>query len=304
MDVPAELQTRRELGPDWARWLDRLPRLCDDLLGEWRLRVAGPAMHGFASIVIPVHDADGVAAVLKVGVDGSPETAQEPLALQTWAGDGAVRMFRADPSRRAMLLERLHDVDLAEEWDLQACEIVAGLYATLHVPAPPRFRSLPSFLEPWLTALESDAHDVPVPRRLVEQALSRGREFVVDPDSAGRLIHGDLHYGNVLAADRAPWLAIDPQPMAGDPHYEVAPLLWNRWAEMDGYLREAIRRRFHTVIEAAGFDDERARDWVVVRMVLNAHWAVEDAKRARRGLDGAEQEWITKCISVAKAVQR
>ena len=40
-----------------------------------------------------------------------------------------------------------------------------------------------------------------------------------------------------------------------------------------------------------------------VRMVLNAHWAIDDAQRAARPLDREERDWITLCISVAKAVQ-
>ena len=71
-----------------------------------------------------------------------------------------------------------------------------------------------------------------MPSRLVDQAVSLGRDFVTDPAIDSRMIHGDLHYFNVLAADREPWLVIDPKPMAGDPHYEVAPMLWNRWEEV------------------------------------------------------------------------
>lgn len=261
-------------------------------------------MHGFASVVVPVRTDVGVDAVLKVGFDGSPETEHEHLALGIWAGDGAVDLFRADPRRRAMLLERLHPTDLTGIPDVEACEIVAGFYPRLHRPAMPRLRPLTDFLQRWLDALAADAHRVPVPRRLIDRALGRGREFVDDPDSVGRLIHGDLHYGNVLAADREPWLVIDPQPMSGDPHYEVAPLLWNRWAETAGRVRETIGRRFFTVVDAAGLDEDRARDWVIVRMVLNAHWAVEDATRMNRALRADELEWITTCITVAKAVQR
>ena len=64
------------------------------------------------------------------------------------------------------------------------------------------------------------------------------------PRTDARLIHGDLHYENVLAADREPWLVIDPKPMAGDPHYELAPMLWNRWDEVvaSGDVRDAVRR--------------------------------------------------------------
>ncbi|MFC0314998.1 aminoglycoside phosphotransferase family protein [Gordonia phosphorivorans] len=303
MEIPAGLLKQRELGPDWAAWLDGLPRRCDDLLTEWRLRLDGAARHGFASVVLPVREADGRASVLKVGFDGSAETEQEHVALQLWGGDGAVSLYRVDPARRAMLLERLGSADLSSEWDLRACEIVADFYPRLHKPAPRRFRPLSGFVGEWIEALAADARKMPVPRRLIDQALHLGRDFVVDEQTDGRIIHGDLHYENVLAAEREPWLVIDPQPMSGDPHYEVAPLLWNRWDEMVGYLRESIQRRFYTVVEAAGFDDERARDWVIVRMVLNAHWAVEDAERMRRDLHPDEREWITKCISVAKAVQ-
>nr|WP_246372209.1 aminoglycoside phosphotransferase family protein [Gordonia humi] len=296
------MASQRRLGDDWADWLDRLPRLTDDLLDAWRLTPDGEPMHGHASLVIPVTGADGD-AVLKIGFD-SPDTAQEHLALQHWAGDGAVAMHRADPRHHALLLERLHPQDLTREWDVQACQIVADLYGRLHKPAPNRLATLSSRLRGWLDALECDVADLPMPPRLVEQAVARGWAFVDDPGTDGTMIHGDLHYENVLAADREPWLAIDPQPMSGDPHYEVAPLLWNRWDEMEGYLRGSIQTRFHATVEAAGFDDDRARDWVIVRMVLNAHWTVEDAKRLGRGLTDDERTWITTCVSVAKGVQR
>lgn len=304
MEIPADLDSQRYLGPDWAGWLDRLPRRCDDLIAEWSLTPVGAPMHGFASVVQPVRTDAGVDAVLKVGFDGAPETEHEHLALSHWAGNGAVELYRADPRGRAMVLERLHTTDLTSVPDVEACEIVAGFYRRLHRPAMPRLRPLSEFLQRWLDALAVDAHVVPVPRRLLDRALVRGGEFVDDPATSGRIIHGDLHYENVLAADREPWLVIDPQPMSGDPHYEVAPLLWNRWAEMSGRVRVTIGRRFFTVVDAAELDEERARDWVVVRMMLNAHWAVDDAKRMNRPLRADESEWITKCITVAKAVQR
>ena len=53
----------------------------------------------------------------------------------------------------------------------------------------------------------------------------------------------------------------------------------------------------------AGLDEDRARDWVVVRMVLNANWAMEDAQRMSRDLDPRRREWITRCITITKAVQ-
>jgi streptomycin 6-kinase len=324
VEIPAGLAAQARLGPDWVDWLDRLPRMTADLLDEWQLTVDGPAMHGFCSLVLPVrttsvsgasnpskgvrsspdHDA-GTAAVLKVHWDGDDESEHEGLALQHWAGRGTVRLHRADPHRHALLLERLHTADLTGIGDLEACEVVAGLYPRIHLPALPQLRTITSYVDRWLGSLSRLPRDAPIPRRLVEQALALGRDLVADPASVGRIIHGDLHFENVLAADREPWLVIDPKPMSGDPHYEPAPMLWNRWEEMvaGGDLRTAIRRRFHTLLDATGLDEARARDWVVVRMILNANWSIEDARRMGRDLDDDEREWITRCITLAKAVQ-
>jgi streptomycin 6-kinase len=293
------------LGPSWVDWLERLPALTSGFLDAWELTVDGAAMHGFCSLVLPVTTTDGKRAVLKVHWDGDDESEHEALALQHWAGNGTVRLYRAEPRRFALLLERLHTTDLSSIDDIDACEIVAGLYPRIHVPALPQLRTITSYVERWLDSLAQLPKDGPIPRRLVEQTLSLGRDLVADPASTGRIIHGDLHDENVLASDREPWLVIDPKPMSGDPHYEPAPMLWNRWDELvaTGDVRIAIRRRFHTLVDVAGLDEARARDWVIVRMILNANWAIEDAERVDRDLDAEDREWITRCITIVKAVQ-
>jgi streptomycin 6-kinase len=304
-DLPPGLLGQATIGPAWSAWLDRLPRLLRDLLEEWQLTVDGDPLHGFASAVVPVRTADGEPAALKVTFDGDDESLHEGLALQHWHGDGAVLLLRADPRRRALLLERLHTRDLTGVDETEACEIVAAFYARLHVPALPQLRTVTSYVERWLDDLAGLGRDAPIPRRYVEQAVSLGRDLVADPASTGRVVHGDLHYQNVLAADREPWLVIDPKPMSGDPHYELAPMLWNRWMDSAarGSERDQVRRRFLTLVDAAWLDDDRARDWAIVRMVLNASWTVHDAMAVDRPLDAEDREWITRCITIAKAVQ-
>ncbi len=287
-------------GPDWADWVDRLPDLLGGLLEEWELSQDGLMMHGFVALAVPVRTKSGRPAVLKVSFPDE-ESEHEHLALQRWGGRGAVRMLRADPKRSAMLLERLHQERLLETWDLEACEIVAGLYGLLHVPALPQLRLLTSYVETWAGQMEALPRNAPLPRRLVEQAISLSRDFVADQASVGTMIHGDLHYENVMASDRAPWLAIDPKPMSGDPHYELAPMLWNRYDELAGDVRDGVRRRFHALVDHAGLDEHRARDWVVVRMLNNASWCLQDPPEVQR-LTSTE-DYLTMCIAVAKAVQ-
>lgn len=306
--VPAALYAQRRLGPQWARWLDRLPALARDVLGDWGLTPEGDSWHGFCSLVLPVTDANGTAAALKIALPDD-ESEHEHLALQHWHGRGSVRLLRADPGRRAMLLERLDRTDLTETWDVEACEIVAGLYGDLHRAPLPQLRSQASYVARWAEALRRDADTVPIPRRLVSQALALAGELSTAPATA--VIHADLHYGNVLRGRRDGedvWLAIDPKPTNGDPHYELEPMLRDRFDEYAapwavGSVRDGIRRRFHTLVDAAGLEEDRARDWVVVRAVLNAHWAHEDAVRAHRSLDVGERDHVTACIALAKAVQ-
>jgi streptomycin 6-kinase len=292
-DLPARLVARAAHDERWAAWLDGVPRTVRSLLDEWRLTVDGDPMRGREALVVPVRSPEGP-AVLKVAWPRD-EGRHEILALQTWHGTGAARLLRADPRRRAMLVERLHGRDSADEPVLAACETVASLYERLHVPAPPQLVPLTRHVERWTDDLERLPRDAPLPRRIVEQAVRLGRSFVDDAASVGRLVHTDLHYGNVLAADRAPWLAIAPKPVSGDPHYEVAPLLSNRWDEVvaTGDVRTAVRRRFHTVVDAAGLDEDRARDWVVVRETHHAMWAVATG----------DDDRVTTAMAIVKAVQ-
>lgn len=332
LTIPPGLDRQRSLGPEWAAWLDRLPGLVGDVVGDWGLRLDGPLWHGFCSLVAPVHTDSGAEAVLKIGLPDD-ESEHEHLALQRWRGKGAVRLLRADPARRSLLLERLDRVDLGDParqrgerrspqaclphpapktrsrpsiGDQEACEIVGGLYSRLHVPPMPQLREQASYVRRWAAALERDADAVPVPRRLVEQALALAAELSDERPTA--VIHGDLHYENVLLGERGgepTWLAIDPKPTNGDPHYEIEPMLRNRFEEYGdvGSVRDGIRRRFHTLVDTAGLDEERARDWVAVRSILDAHWAFTDAVRAGRAMTVAERDHVTRCITVAKAVQ-
>ena len=292
-DLPAGFTAHAARGEQWAAWVDGVPRLVRGLLDEWDLTPDGAPMHGHTALVVPVL-ADGVHAALKVAWPDD-EGQHEILGLQTWHGRGAVRLLRADPRRRAMLLERLRPDDLSSVPVLSACEAVAGLYALLHVPAPPQLVPLTHHVERWTDDLGRLPRHAPLPHRIVEQAVHLGRAFTTDAGSTGRMIHSDLHYANVLAADRAPWLAIDPKPVSGDPHYEIAPLLSNRWDEVvaTGDVRTAVRRRFHTVVDAAGLDEDRARDWVVVREAHRAMWAIEDG----------DAEQVTTAVAIVKAVQ-
>jgi streptomycin 6-kinase len=235
----------------------------DDLVDEWGLRAEGDLVRGSRSAVMRVRSPDGVPAVLKVG-----HCAHEHLVLRRWNGDGAARLLRADPHRHALLLERLRPESLASVSDVDACDVVAALYRRLHVPAMPQLPSLSALLAQWADELAALPRSAAIPHRLVEQAATLCRELSTEPDSV--VLHGNLHYGNVLTADREPWLAISPRPINGDRCYEVAPMLWHRWNELADRVRSGVQRRFYALVDAAGFDEHLARGYAVIRVVRAA----------------------------------
>jgi streptomycin 6-kinase len=281
-----------------VRWLAGLPKLIESVLTDWVLTPTGPVLTGRNAVVLLVVTDAGVPAALKVGWPHW-EAEQEHLALRLWDGHGAVRLLRADPRRFALLLERVdHQRDLNTQPVRGACETVAGLYRLLHRPATEQFVRLSVLAADWSRRLRLVRDHPLVPRRLVERAASLAATFATDPQTDGVLLHTDLHFDNVLGATRVPWVAIDPKPLSGDPCYEVAPLLWNRWPEVtaSNRARAAILDRLLTVVDAAGLDEDRARDWVVVRQMVNALWGLESPD--------PDQDWLTMSIVIAKAVQR
>jgi streptomycin 6-kinase len=303
VDVPAALHAQAEGRPAWADWLARAPRLSDDLITEWGLRIDGPTLAGNCAMVVPVRTDDDRAGVLKIGWPHW-EAETEHLALRAWQGHGAVELWRADPRRFALLLERARpDRDLHALDVLEACEVVARLYGRLHRPPLPQPRRLTELCREWADRLPPLFEANLISRRFVSQGERLMRDFADDPDTDAALIHSDLHFFNVLAAAREPWLAIDPKPLSGDPAYEVAPLLWNRWAEAMSAVspRQALLDRIFTVVDVAGLDEDRVRDWVVVREVCNVLWTYEEHVR-----DGApiQHDWVTAATTILKAVQR
>ncbi|MFJ6634356.1 aminoglycoside phosphotransferase family protein [Streptomyces sp. NPDC091376] len=276
VDIPDELVARQiEYNGEAGRaFVEALPGRAAEFLGRWGLRVTGPSMSGVASLVLPVvRVGDGTRAALKLQLLDE-ETEGEPLALRVWDGAGAVRLLDHDAGTGTMLLERLdegrHLSALAD--GREAVGILGELLARLTaVPAPPvglrRLGDIAARMSARVpgavAALEDEGE-----RRLLRDCAAAVREVAGEPGD--RLLHWDLHYDNVLAAEREPWLAIDPKPLAGDPGFELFPALWNRF-DADETLW-----RFDLLTERLGLDRARAGAWTVGRVLQNGLWRVSE----------------------------
>ncbi|MFJ7912581.1 aminoglycoside phosphotransferase family protein [Kitasatospora sp. NPDC096204] len=286
VEVPPALAASLEefLGTEGRAWAARLPALAEELLDRWELRPDGPVAHGVVGLVLPVLRVDGSPAVLKLQpVD--EETVGEPIALRTWDGHGAVRLLDHEPATGSLLLERLDPARslVALPDDLAALAVIAELLRELtQHQAPYGLRTLAGTASDLLDRAPAAVAALadPAERRLLADCAAALCEVRADPGD--RLLHWDLHYGNVLAplpgSGRAPWLAIDPKPLAGHPGFELLPALRNRWADLvaTGDPARALRRRFDLLTEALELDRGVAAAWTLARVLQNALWAVEE----------------------------
>ncbi|WP_124272218.1 aminoglycoside phosphotransferase family protein [Streptomyces sp. ADI96-02] len=269
-------------GEEGRAWLTGLFALVADMLERWDLERDGAARAGEASLVLPVRLPDGIPAVLRLQMPRQ-ETAAALIGLRTWAGEGMVRLLDHDPGSGSMLLERLDGArTLASIVDDDvAMSILAELQARLvAVPAPRGLRGLGDIASEMLEQVpRAVTHLVDrADRRLLRSWASAVAELAGEPGD--RILHWDLHYGNVLAAQREPWIAIDPEPLAGDPGFDLWPALDSRWDDVvaKGDAQRIVRRRFDLLTDVLGLDRARATGWTLGRLLQNSLWDIDDGE--------------------------
>ena len=111
---------------------------------------------------------------------------------------------------------------------------------------------------------------------------------LIASSSAPVLLHADLHHWNILAAEREPWLALDPKGVVGEPAYEVGALLRNPIPDIATFLmRRDPGRRIDQLAELLGFDRQRLIGWGIAQVVLSATWDIDDSLFGWEGWIGA-----------------
>jgi streptomycin 6-kinase len=268
-------------------WLAALPDVVTRYLERWALVADGLVMHGFMAIVLPVRREDGGRAVLKVSwLDD--ETRWEPHALAAWDGRGAVRLLDRDGDAGVMLLERLDPARSARGLDGVSAASVAGqVCRRLAVPAPPGLPRVADMAARWVEEIPAENQRLgrPFDGKTVGAVVATLREL--GSDQPDLLLHGDIVFDNILQGDREPWLVIDPLGIVGEPAFDGAKLLSNKWSELTEQtdLRAAVRRRLEAFADGAEVDVERARRWAQARGLNDALWCREHQPEAVRFVD-------------------
>jgi streptomycin 6-kinase len=231
---------------------------------RWSLTLGEPYEQGAAGFTTRATLADGTPAVLKL-IHPHRESEHEADALELWDGDGAIRLLARDRSGHVLLLERCEPgTPLSGLQPDAALDVVIGLLPRLWKPAGEPFHTLTDEAAWWATYLPGQWRG---DRALLDAALD-AIEALSPTQGEQVLLHQDLHFENVLAATREPWLVIDPKPLLGEREFAVAPIA--RSFEL-GHGKRAVLHRFDRVTSELGLDRERARGWTVAQTVAWTH---------------------------------
>ena len=282
--IPARLAAH---SADRGGWLAALPDIVDGLARRWSLTLGRPyEPGGECSWVAPAVTATGDDVVLKVGWTHD-ESRDEAAALRVWDGRGTVRLLEAavEGETTALLLERAAPgTPLSDRDGPEQDEVLAGLLRRLWVEpgAAQPFRPLSEMCDTWVD--EARPELTHVDPGLVRDGLALFAALPREP-SPQVLLATDLHAENVLAAQREPWLVVDPKPYVGDPAYDVLQHLLNDPVRLTADPRGFARH----MAGLTGLDADRVITWLFARCVVEAAWWPYDLVPVARTLAAGDR---------------
>ena len=236
---------------------------------EWELTLGEPYPPGADGQVVRAELADGTPAVLKLA-NRHRENGRKTDALERWDGHGAAQLLRRDDARGALLLERCEPGTFLSVGADDPIGVLIDLLPRLWID-PTGFHTLADEVAWWIE--EGDLSRMP-PSRLREVAVGLARELAPTQGELV-LVHQDLHAENVIAAEREPWLVIDPKPLAAEREFAIVPIVRGR--EL-GHSKRDVLYRLDRLCAELGLDRERARGWTIVQTVAWAEGASQHTR--------------------------
>lgn len=276
MIIPIQLQKNiiSIYGEEGQKWLDTLPILLDDCKTKLQLSLDKCYPDLSFNYVAPALLHDGNEVVLKCGVPGKTQH-QEASALRHFNGQGCIKLLYLDESIGVMLLEKADPGRLLEDYtdENQACIFAVELMHQLHKPLENENGF--STLQNWFAGFDELRHRFngntgPFPKLLLDKAQKISHNLLTSMNRKV-LLHGDLHYANILSSKEHGWIAIDPKGVIGEPEFEIPlPRLGKK------INKKIIQHNVDRFIEISGFDRQRILGWLFTKAVLAAWWSFED----------------------------
>lgn len=267
-------------GREGEEWLKCLPDTIAKLEDMWSVKVLSPFPGIEFNFVAPALLENSEPVVVKIAPPWeSVEIFGEAAFLKCRNGDAAIRLIAEDRVTRSILLERAVPGESLTECfkDNEPMAVVPAievLRALLRPPSDARNDFI--LLDDWFDGLRrygSTAFPAGYAAKAltIYESLSKQQHKIF-------YLHGDFHPGNIVSAERASFLAIDPKGMVGHIGYEIAVFLNNFywWQEEKRDIRRILGFAVEQFSAAFDIDAFELRQWAFAQMVLSAWWMFDE----------------------------
>ncbi len=274
--VRLKAQARGETG---RAWMSGLHETVKALANEWQLRVGEVLEGGSESLVLTAELEDGVEAVLKVGIPGLCDCANEARAYRLTDRRGYPSLLKHSESYNAILLERLGSpLGTSTQSEAEQIRIICDTLAEAWVPlnaghslttGAEKARALAEFIDLTWRKLRAPCSEATKELALI---FALERQAAYDPENCV-LVHGDAHAHNTLKRvntkdDERSYKFIDPDGLFAEPALDLAiPMReWNE-ALLQGDAVRLGQRRCERLAARTGVDERAIWQWGFVERV-------------------------------------
>jgi len=201
--------------------------------GRWQLHALRLVQYFSVNCLFLCESALYGACVLKICGNSQEWYTREYNALLEYNGRRHCRMLDADPDNGVFLLEQiLPGTQLKHEPSLdKRLSVFASLYGGLHI-APKNPEVYPGYVD-WFIEITEEMRTKAQHHRLYLY-MKKARQMCLDIASVydqKMLLHGDLHYDNILLGSDGEYVIIDPLAYVGDPVFEIPRYLVNEYMD-------------------------------------------------------------------------
>lgn len=293
VEIP-DVVRNRAIAQGHAGWIDELPEIVRGLERDWEIEVGGHFDEGTEAFVAAARMADGTDAVLKVlvprrtgGVDD-----HEATVLRLANGDGCPVLFRDDPARGALLMERLGPslfaLGLPYEQRLPIlCDVASRIWRRAPEAILPTGAEKAAWLSQFIAATWA-ALDEPCAERTIDHARACAqRRLIAHDDERSVLLHGDVQQWNTLQAGDG-YKLVDPDGLLAEAEYDLGVVLRE---DPDEPLAADTMATARWMADRCGLDAVAIWEWGVIERVSTGLSATKIGLQpvGRQMLDLADQ---------------
>lgn len=299
---PAVIGRAKSLGEPGKQWIQSLPQIIQALENDWHIIIGDAMTGGTHAFVAPATGKNGESFAVKIDIPdvSEAEYMNEIRLLQIANGEGYVRLYQVDPSRRAALLERLGARLKDKNYSTrQQIEILCNaLKQTWKRPAETPNLSTGADCVNWFRSFIMESWQS-LGKPCTEKVIARAMEYLDDREANLNpekyvLVHGDVHNNNALESLTTPgtFKLIDPDGIFYEPGYDLGVLMREWPEEYEQNPAENGRARCALLHSLTGADEASIWQWGFLQTVSTSFVLLQIGKpELAHKMLGTAEKW-------------